>query len=372
MQIDKLDRNMAVNSGKKETRIQWYDIVKETDQQYSKEQNPFSLHGFAFYTEDRRFYRLPQSAEPLMLQQRPQLTELMRHTAGGMIRFRTDSQKIHIRAELQSSAYMSHMTPAGQCGFDCYLRAPEQQEWFFAGVTKFPLHDKSYNCCVFSQPEKRLWEVMLYFPLYIGVDEVQIGLDDNAMIDRCTGFSREGSIAFYGTSITQGGCASRPGMAYPAILGRMLDCEVYNLGFSGNGMADPCLAPVFASIRGLRLLVVDVEDNAGPAGFLEQNLPVFLDEVRKVSCDLPVLVISGARQCREHWDCAFLKKKRSWHEYQRNEVLRRRKQGDNRISFCDGLDETGDATIDGIHLTDIGFQKLADALYSVILTTSLT
>lgn len=369
MQIDKLDRNMSVNTGAKDSQILWHDITQETDPCFSPDQNPFSLHGFAFYTADRRFCRLPQSIEPLLMQQRPQLASLMRHTAGGMIRFRTDSLKIHIQAELQSSAYMSHMTPAGQCGFDCYLRAPGQHQWFLAGITKFPIHDKAYHCCVFSQPEKRLWEVMIYFPLYIGVDEVKIGLDSDAVIERCNGFLRKGSIGFYGTSITQGGCASRPGMAYPAILGRMLDCEVYNFGFSGNGMADPCLAPVLASIPGLKLLVVDVEDNAGPNGVLEQNLPVFLDAVRNVSADLNVLVMSGVRPCREYWDNAYAEKKRFWHEFQLNEVLRRREQGDNRISFLDGLQDAGDDTIDGIHLTDPGFQKVAEALYPVIQKT---
>jgi hypothetical protein len=139
---------------------------------------------------------------------------------------------------------------------------------------------------VFTQPEKRLWEVMIYFPLYIGVDEVKIGLDSDAVIEKCNGFLRKGSIGFYGTSITQGGCASRPGMAYPAILGRMLDCEVYNFGFSGNGMADPCLAPVLASFPGLSFCC-DVKTTPSQRRIGAKS-PVFLDAVRNVSADLNV------------------------------------------------------------------------------------
>lgn len=96
------------------------------------------------------------------------------------------------------------------------------------------------------------------------------------------------TIAFYGTSITQGGCASRPGMAYPAILSRELDREVYNLGFSGNGVGMSGLASCFCSLPRLGALVVDIQPNAGPQGLLETNLPAFLDAVRGCAPQLPV------------------------------------------------------------------------------------
>lgn len=344
---------MAINTGMKDTGILWH----------TPDQEPFSLQGFAFNDENTHYCRLPASIKPLLEQERPQLLELMRHTAGGALRFSTDSREIRIRAELDGPAYMSHMTPAGQCGFDCYLRSPGQSDWFMAGVTKFPIHNRSYECCIFSQPESRLWEVMIYFPLYIGMNKIEVGIRDKAEIKRCSEFTQTGSIAVHGTSITQGGCASRPGMTYPAILGRLLDCEIYNFGFSGNGVANPCLASEIASISDLRLLIVDIEENAGPDNLLKKNLPAFLDIVRKAKPHLPVLVLSGASMPRERWDMEYLQKKISWSEFQRSEIMRRRENGDIRMHFIDGRQiDLEDATVDGIHLTDLGFHKIANAL----------
>ncbi len=357
MKIEKLDQNMAVNISANETGIRWY----------TPHQKPFSLCGFPFYEENKNFYRLPHFIEPLLAQERPQLLELMRHTAGGALRFCTDSREIRVRVQLEAPAYMSHMTTAGQCGYDCYLRQPGQKDWLFAGVTKYPIQAQAYDCCVFSQPKKQTWEVLLYFPLYIGVEKIEIGLCEGASLGKGSDFSRKGAVGFYGTSVTQGGCASRPGMSYPAILGRLLDCEVYNWGFSGNGMANAFLGPIFTSLAELRLLAVDIEDNAGPANLLEQNLPAFLDAVRTTAPQLPVLVISGTSQPRENWDMTFRQKKSQWCEFQRIEVLGRQERGDNHIYFFDGhLLPMDDATVDGVHLTDLGFSRTADALFPIL------
>lgn len=156
-------------------------------------------------------------------------------------------------------------------------------------------------------------------------------------------------------------------MAYPAILGRLLNCEVYNFGFSGNGIANPSLASEIASISDLRLLIVDIEDNAGPDNLLEKNLPVFLDIVRRAKPHLPVLVMSGTSIPRERYDMKLRQNKIHWSEFQHAEIMRRRQSGDNRMHFLDGrLINLEDATVDGIHLTDLGFQKIADTLVPVI------
>ena len=93
-------------------------------------------------------------------------------------------------------------------------------------------------------------EYLLYLPLYNGVRSVELGLPkDSTLAKAGTWSSAIGKpIVFYGTSITQGGCASRPGMVHTAILGRQLNAPVINLGFSGNGKMEPEMANLLAEL----------------------------------------------------------------------------------------------------------------------------
>lgn len=207
--------------------------------------------------------------------------------------------------------------------------------------------------------------VRIHLPLYIGVQSIEIGLSPGAQASLPPGFSRR-AVAFYGTSITQGGCASRPGMAYPAILSRLLDAPTYNLGFSGNGVGMPELAPAICQLPELGALVVDIEANAAPEGVLARNLPAFLDAVRLRAPQLPVLVLSAALQPSSLWNSALAAAAEETAALQRREVERRRAGGDSALWFADARQLIGpagpEATVDGVHLTDLGFYALAQGL----------
>ena len=248
------DRQMAAQNARGE-EILWHEVPNEN----------ILVEGLGFFAEERRWNRLPQSLSGMLQAQRPALIELSSHMAGACLRFRTDSRAVWVKAAVNAAPYMAHMTPAAQCGCDCYLRALPDMAWQFAGLTKFSPQEDSF-CCELARDLPPHTEVLVYLPLYIGIRSIAIGLEKGAQMQPALPRKHRRTIAFYGTSITQGGCASRPGMAYPAILSRELDREVYNLGFSGNGVGMSGLASCFCSLPRLGALVVDIQPNAGPRG----------------------------------------------------------------------------------------------------------
>lgn len=348
------DRQMAAQNARGE-EILWHEVPNEN----------ILVEGLGFFSEERRWNRLPQSLSGMLQAQRPALIELSSHMAGACLRFRTDSRAVWVKAAVNAAPYMAHMTPAAQCGCDCYLRALPDMAWQFAGLTKFSPQEDSF-CCELARDLPPHTEVLVYLPLYIGIRSIAIGLEKGAQMQPALPRKHRRTIAFYGTSITQGGCASRPGMAYPAILSRELDREVYNLGFSGNGVGMSGLASCFCSLPRLGALVVDIQPNAGPQGLLETNLPAFLDAVRGCAPQLPVLVLSASWQTKCGWNSTEAEQFAREERFQQQEVERRKSRGDSFIWFASARDmlETvaKETTVDGVHLTDLGFWLLAQKL----------
>lgn len=352
------DRQMAAQDAGQEETV-WHEVPN----------GKILVEGLGFFAEEKRWNRLPQSLLDILQSQRPAMVELASHMAGACLRFQTNSRAVWVKAALQAAPYMAHMTPAAQCGCDCYLRALPDRHWRFAGTTKFSLREDTF-CCELARDIPPHTEVMVYLPLYMGIRSIAVGLEKGAQIHPAFPHGHRRSIAFYGTSITQGGCASRPGMAYPAILSREMDREVYNLGFSGNGVGMPSLAPCFCSLPRLGALVVDIQPNAGPQGLLETNLPAFLDEVRACAPQLPVLVVSASWQTKCGWNRAEAETFAQEERFQQQEVERRRARGDHFIWFASARDMLGtvaeEATVDGVHLTDLGFWLLARELQPLL------
>lgn len=351
------DKRMAAAGGQGEHCI-WHAVPCEE----------IDVRGLGFFASEHEWNRLPGALMPEVRVQRPALVELAQHMAGASLHFCTDSPEVWVRAEVNAPPYMSHMTPAAQCGFDCYVRF-SGGAWLFAGVTKFPLGTAEI-CARVAEQLPAGTEVCVNLPLYTGVKRVEIGLCEGAALHKAPSSAHSEAIAFYGTSITQGGCASRPGMAYPAILERMLDRPTYNLGFSGNGVGMPLLAGAICALPQLGALVVDIEPNAGPEGLLRQNLPRFLDAVRAYAPALPVLVLSGAYRPACAWDTALAAQCDDFAAFERNEVARRQSAGDTAIQFADARALTSEvdaeATVDGVHLTDLGFYALAQGLVPIL------
>ncbi|TLS50817.1 hypothetical protein FE782_18840 [Paenibacillus antri] len=325
---------------------------------------PFRLAGFPWIERDGKYRRLPLSSQTSI---REPVHALADCTAGGQIRFTTDSPFLHLSVKLTAPADMYHMPATGQCGFDCYVGGPRRKR--YVGTTKFRPGADAYESVLFEGFDRRKREVTIHFPLYQGVEEVYVGLAKDASIASPGEFDDDGRIVFYGTSITQGGCASRPGMAYPNIVGRRLNLECVNLGFSGNGKGEAELARIIRGIDRLKLLVLDYEPNVSLEQF-QETLPVFVDLLRSEHPALPILVVSGIKSALGDFQEAVRLKRELCRDFARDFVLERRSSGDLNLRFLNGDALLGrryeECTVDGVHPTDLGFQRMSDAMAKAI------
>lgn len=299
---------------------------------------------------------------------RSDLIRLGTNSSGLSIAFLTDSRVIHIRWKVRYQTKLPHMPRTAIQGMDLYSTDPMTKSWNYVGTGKWWNVDSPVREAVLLEngPDvERLY--VLYLPLYDAVDSIFIGIHPEAKICAEIVFEPEElPILIYGTSITQGGSASRPGMAYPAILSRRLYREVLNFGFSGNGRLDLELADYLATLPA-SLLIIDALPNVS-AGDVDTKLIAFILRFREKS-DIPLLIVpnisygheddnsetgSALRQKYEEFLSAraFIKNNKV-----RNVTFMTEKQ----IRFPDD-----EGSVDGVHLTDLGMKRHADNLYPAV------
>ncbi|MEA4863738.1 MAG: SGNH/GDSL hydrolase family protein [Victivallaceae bacterium] len=337
---------------------------------FKPEDSPFVLSGLPFYLRDKVFRRLP--ANPVPAPPNEGVDYLSWHTAGAQLKFRTDSTRVTVKAASHYAVLMDHMPQTGICGCDLYC------DGRFWGVTRYGVGEKSYNAELFKNADgpRRMREFILNFPLYDGVDSLEVGLDEDAAVESPAPWSRSGSIVWYGTSIQQGGCASRPGMGLTNILSRRLNMEIVNLAFSGSGRGESAMAELTLQVPNPAMFILDYEANVGTADNLIATLPRLIDILRAKCPVLPLVVISrikasveSAPEYRGH-GCRELRQLGI--KIQRTEVAKRLVAGDAHIYFIDGSDLLGDdfweCTVDGLHPTDLGFYRMAENLESPLRT----
>jgi lysophospholipase L1-like esterase len=351
--IEKLDKAMAHGEAAGEP-MRWL----------SPQEAPLQVAGLAWFAAEGAYRRLPrQPRHPI----RPPVDALANYTSGAQVRFRTDSRKLTLRARLAGPANMNHMPATGQCGFDCYLMT--RRGWRYYATSRWPLAEASFEVTMFDFPAARQRDVTLYFPLYQGVEEVAVGVLPGATIGPPPPFADDRRVVVYGTSITQGGCANRPGMSYTNILSRRMNLEFINLGFSGNGRGDPELAHLITEIARPGCLVLDYEANAGDT--LRETLEPFIAILRGAFPTTPLLVVSRPRFARERFHSDSRAKRLANRDFQRETVERLAAAGDSNISFLDGGRLLGggdweECTVDGSHPTDLGFWRMAKGLEPVL------
>jgi lysophospholipase L1-like esterase len=349
---EKLDPNMTLKKAEADG-IVWLD----------PREGPFKLYGFEWIGEDNVYRRLPVHPD---WEIREAVDQLANHTAGGQIRFRSNSQKILLQVELRERSGMYHMPATGQSGFDLYVN--DGAVYRYLKTTRFPADTISYQVELLNTDDKQMRDFILNFPLYNGVNSVLIGLETQSRIRAPRPFSRTGKIVIYGTSITQGGCVARPGMAYSNMLSRKLDIAFVNLGFSGNGRGEPALAHLINQIPETSFIILDYEANAGETIF--NTLDPFVSILREKHPDTPILIMSKIRYAGAPVGSPADKTLMTRRDFQRNLVEERRIGGDKNIYFLDGSSILGDdydeCTVDGSHPTDLGSARIADALLSAI------
>ncbi|MCH7989839.1 MAG: SGNH/GDSL hydrolase family protein, partial [Planctomycetes bacterium] len=239
------------------------------------------------WTETKAFYdRLPAKAEKIV---RASVWSLSRHSAGMCVRFVTDATTIHARWTLTSSRLeMSHMPATGVSGLDLYAK-DDMGRWRWLAVGR-PTKQTNSVRLVGGIPEGKR-EFLMYLPLYNGVSSVEIGIAKGKTLAQASPRpeGRKKPIVFYGTSITHGCCASRPGMVHTAILGRQLGYPVINLGFSGNGRMEAEVATLMTELDAA-VFVLDCLPNITAAQVAERTEPV-VRILRKSHPHTPILLV---------------------------------------------------------------------------------
>ena len=323
------------------------------------------LAGFAWYERDRVYRRLPLAARGVVP---PSVDSLADCTAGGQIAFASDTRRVSVRVTLAAPAGMCHMPATGQCGFDLYVGDGASQR--YCNTTKYDHTQCGYEVLLFEHPDAQRRTFTLYFPLYQGVRQVQVGVDPGASVVPPPAFARQGRIVVYGTSITQGGCASRPGMAHTNILSRRLDTEVVNLGFSGNGKGEPEVARFVAEVPEPCGFILDYDGNCPSVDRLRETLGEFIRILRRRHATVPILVVSRITFARDLVQAASRDQRLLRRDVQAEVVQAARAAGDTRVSFLDGAALLGEdfeeGTVDGVHPTDLGFWRMAEALEPVV------
>lgn len=326
-------------------------------------EKPFQINGFAWFDREKIFRRLPEKPEYKI----PESVDILaNHTAGGLIRFRTDSKFLILKVKLRELSRMPHMPATGQSGFDCYIGKSTKETYCSTAIPD--VNSLEYERKLFQFEKKEIRDVSLYFPLYMGVGGVWVGIENGSNVLEPLPFKKKGRIVVYGTSITQGGCASRPGMAYTNILSRWLGIEFINLGFSGSGKGEKELALLITEIDNVRCIVLDYQANAGIEGYIA-TLPDFVKILRSRFKKTPIIILSRPAVSSWFFDKGLKKNWMKGFKFQEDFVRKLNKQ-DNNIFSYDGSklfsEMWQESTVDGAHPTDLGFLTMAKALYPVL------
>lgn len=317
------------------------------------------IEGRAFADRKSPYDRLPARAEKVI---RKRVWDLSRQSAGMIVRFATDSPDLHVRYRLTSgSLAMPHMPATGVSGADLY--GHDGNGWRWIAVTRPVAQDVSAR--MFGrQPTKEPRQFQLYLPLYNGVEKLELGVAGGAKLQPLPRRSdKQKPIVCYGTSIMHGACSSRPGMAWPSIMGRALDREVMNFGFSGNGRMELEVGQFLAELDPA-VFVVDCLPNMNPKQVAQRTQPL-VRQLRKARPTTPILLVED-RTFTNAW---FHKPRLAQHE-QRRQSLRdafKALQADGvkdlHLLAGDGLLGTdGEAATDGSHPSDLGMVRQADAV----------
>jgi hypothetical protein len=275
------------------------------------------------------------------------------------VRFTTDSPYIAIKTVQPSPGNMSHMTLTGESGFDLYMGEGSDSAYYRSFVPPSGRQmEKGYEAIVDLTPETLseggLRTFTINFPLYNGVNELYIGLKDGCTLQKAPEYSVKTPFVFYGSSITQGGCASRPGTCYQAWISRWFDADYINLGFSGSAKGEDLMADYIAALP-MSAFIYDYDYNSPTYETLLETHEKMLRKVRAAHPDIPIIAASAPTTYVN--DVAKARR-----DLIRANCEKLISEGDKNIYFIPGdqLMSCGmDGTVDRCHLNDLGFYCMA-------------
>ena len=335
-----------------------YDLTTKLQEEnlkyFDPAKPPFSLHGVLAPDENEDCYR--RMPAEVARETSRDVAALYTNTAGGRVRFVTDSPYVALKAFLPKVTHMNHMAQTGIAGFSVYGREDGGREMHYGTV---PPNDEGIFEGIVRFPTKKMQEITVYMPLYNDVSRFYIGIDGTAKLEKALPYAIEKPVVFYGSSITQGGCASKPGSDYEACLSRTLGFDYLCLGFSGSAKGETAMARYIAALE-MSAFVMDYDHNAPTPEHLQKTHMSFFKIIRKAHPDLPILLLSRPHPLRDADN-------RRRFEIIRSTWENAKACGDKNVYLIDGADFFTDApfndpTVDNCHPTDYGFYLMAKGI----------
>lgn len=314
----------------------------------------------------------PYTRIPIWLKDsvRPDLWERAQCSSGIAIRFATNSKRVGVKYTLLWNTHMLHMADTGLKGTDLY-RLSDEGVWEYVNTNR-PNANKDKECeKVYVENLKGdMREFMIYLPLYDGVTDMWVAVDSGAVIQKpiIDNPRSNKKVVMYGTSILQGGCSTRTGMVASNMLQRDLDCEVVNIGISGEGKMDMVMAKALAQIKDASVYVIDPVPNC-TKNMCDSLTYGFVNYLRTQRPEVPIVMVEGPIYPYAKFDSFFnkyLPEKNA--EFHKN-YLKLMKDNPRNLYYItsDGLSGyDNEGTVDGVHFTDLGFRRYADKLIPVL------
>ncbi len=315
------------------------------------------LTGQAWTELEQPYDRLPAKAKGVV---RDPVWNLGTNTAGLSVHFKTNSPSIKVKWVVRYENSMWHMTDCGIRGLDLYMKHPEG--WHYAGSGS-PGAGKSYERSLVKDLDESYHQFQLNLPLYDGIDSLWIGIDEGFVLEKVEPIDQK-PIVIYGTSIQQGGCASRPGMAASNILARMRNQEVINLGFSGNGRMEMELAALIGEIDAAAY-VFDCLPNIHDLTVIAPRYVAFITYIREVKPETPIFLVETATTVKSTIVESDRRQLNGQNEELRKAYYQLKDAGVSKLYLIPGHDligTDGEGTVDGVHYTDLGFLRYANKL----------
>lgn len=314
------------------------------------------------------FTRIPKYLKDSV---RSTLWERSMCSSGIGVRFATNSKRVAVKYTLLWDTHMFHMADTGLKGTDLY-RLSDDGVWEYVNTNR-PIANKETKECEKVYVENLAGdthEFLIYLPLYDGVTELWVGVDSTATITKPHIDNPRASkrVVAYGTSILQGGCSTRTGMVATNMIQRDLNCEVINIGISGEGKMDFCMARALASIENVSAYIIDPIPNC-TLNMCDSLTYDFVNIIRKARPDVPIIMVEGPMYSYAKFDSFFAKYLPEKNAAFRKNYERLKAENPKNLYYvtCDGISGyDNEGTVDGIHFTDIGFRRYADKLIPVL------
>lgn len=345
----RLDSTLSGTAAAKQ--LAWHDVES------------WGVEGRAWGEQPRlRWYdRLPAAAEKTVTSN---VWNLSRDSAGMMVRFQTDASAISVRYKLlKERLALPNMAAMGVSGVDLYARDSKGQ-WRWVAASKPDKVLIEAELVGGLAPGSR--EYALYLPLYNGVEKLEIGVPPGATF---TGLAPRPAkpVVFYGTSITHGASASRPGMVHTAIIGRHLDMPVINLGFSGNGRMDAAVGEFLKEIDAA-VFIIDCLPNMNPAQVLERGAPL-VKQLRAKHPTTPIVLVEDRRYTNDWIRPGQAKFHTDNHAALKSVFEALKQEGVTNLHYIPGdnlLGDDAEGATDASHPSDLGFMRQAAVMEPII------